>query len=100
MKRVFLIVSLVYLFYSCNEKSNTTANKIYFNAKIWTGDTANKWADAIAIRDNEIVYVGKDYQSYKGSNTEIIDLNGKLMVPGFIDNHTHFLSGGDKLFAV
>jgi predicted amidohydrolase YtcJ len=76
------------------------ADKIYFNAKIWTGDTANAWAEAIAIKGNQIVYVGKDYESFKGSMTDMIDLGGKLMLPGFIDNHTHFLSGGYNLSSV
>jgi len=100
MKKVFYIISVIILFYSCNEKVNDTADKIYFNAKIWTGDSANARADAIAIKGNEIVYAGKDYQSFKGTNTEMIDLGGKLMIPGFIDNHTHFLSGGYNLSAV
>jgi len=100
MKRTPLIISIVCFLFSCNEKQNNAVDKIYFNAKIWTGDTANAWADAIAIKGNEIVYVGKDYQLFNGSNTEMIDLNGKLMLPGFIDNHTHFLSGGYTLSGV
>jgi predicted amidohydrolase YtcJ len=100
MRKTLLIVFVIIIFFSCNEKQNESADKIYFNAKIWTGDPANAWADAIAIKGNEIVYVGKDYQSFKGTNTEMIDLGGKLMTPGFIDNHTHFLSGGYNLSAV
>jgi predicted amidohydrolase YtcJ len=100
MKKTLLIISAFYIFLSCNEKQNDTADKIYFKAKIWTGDPANAWADAIVIKGNKIIYVGKDYQSFKGNNTEMIDVGGKLMLPGFIDNHTHFLSGGYNLSAV
>jgi len=100
MRRILFTTFTIIVFLSCNEKQNESADKIYFNAKIWTGDSANAWADAIAIKGNEIVYVGKDYQSFKGANTEMIDLGGKLMTPGFIDNHTHFLSGGYNLSAV
>jgi len=100
MKRILFLVTVVCFLFSCNEKQNDTADKIYFNGKIWTGDTANAWADAIAIKANEIIYVGKDHQAFKGSNTEMIDLGGKLMLPGFIDNHTHFLSGGYTLSGV
>ena len=100
MKKILLIISIACLLFSCAEKQNNAADKIYFNAKIWTGDTANTWADAIALKGNEIIYVGKDYPSFKGSHTEMIDLNGKLMLPGFIDNHTHFLSGGYTLSGV
>ena len=100
MKSTLLIISIVCFLFSCDEKRNNAADKIYFNAIIWTGDSSNAWADAIAIKGDEIVYVGKEYQSLKGSNTEMIDLDGKLMLPGFIDNHTHFLSGGYTLSGV
>ena len=91
---------VISIFFISGCKQNGSADKIYFNARIWTGDSVNAWADAIAINGNEIVYVGKDYKSFEGSNTEMIDLGGKLMTPGFIDNHTHFLSGGYNLSAV
>jgi predicted amidohydrolase YtcJ len=77
---------------SCNH--HPVADRIYLNAKIWTGDSANPEAKAIAIRDSIILYVGDDYQSYTGNNTILTDLQGKMIVPGFIDNHVHFLGGG------
>jgi predicted amidohydrolase YtcJ len=82
---------LLFLF-SC--KHHEVADHIYLNAKIWTGDSANPAATAIAIRDSLIIYVGNDYQPYTGSHTELSDLHGRMMVPGFIDNHVHFLDGG------
>ena len=94
-----VIIVFVILFSACKEEAEH-ADKIYFNANTWTGDTANKWAEAIAVKGNEILYVGNDYQSFKGSNTEMIDLNDKLVLPGFIDNHTHFLFGGYTLSGV
>jgi len=101
MIRLFLTIGITAVCFSCTEKSDKDiADKIYFNTKIWTGDSANSWADAIAVKGNEIVYVGKEYQSFKGASTEMVDLGGKLMTPGFIDNHTHFLSGGYNLSAV
>ena len=86
------ILCLVWTFISC--KQHPAADRIYLNAKIWTGDSSNPEAKAIAIKDSVILYVGDDYQSYEGSGTTIIDLDGKMVVPGFIDNHTHFLEGG------
>jgi len=100
MKRIPTVIFLVYILFSCNKKQTDLADKIYFNARIWTGDSSNAWANAIAIKRNEILYVGKDYESLKGSSTEMIDLGGKLVLPGFIDNHTHFLSGGYNLSSV
>ncbi|MEJ0080373.1 MAG: amidohydrolase family protein [Puia sp.] len=58
------------------------------------GDSANPGATAIAIKDSLIVLRGDDYQSFVGTGTVVADMKGKMLVPGFIDNHTHFLDGG------
>ena len=100
MRRIFVAFSLVCIVFSCTNNQKVVSDKIYFNGKIWTGDSINAWSNAIAIKGNEILYVGNDYESYRGSNTETIDLGGKLILPGFIDNHTHFLSGGYNLSSV
>jgi predicted amidohydrolase YtcJ len=100
MRIIFNCLAALTILFSCHQDETNTADKIYFNARIWTGDTANAWAEAIAIKGNEIIYAGKDYSLLKGAKTEIIDLGGKLMLPGFIDNHTHFLSGGYTLSGV
>ncbi len=100
MKKIFLfsaIILCVFLF-SCSQKQ--TADRIYINAKIWTGDSANASANAMAVKDSLIIYVGNDYETYKGTKTQIIDAGGKMIVPGFIDNHTHFLGGGYQLASV
>jgi predicted amidohydrolase YtcJ len=90
--------SMLCFVYSCTHQPE--ADRIYINAKIWTGDSANPRATAIAVKDSTILFVGMDYQPYKGSHTEVIDLNGSMVVPGFIDNHTHYLDGGLKLTSV
>ena len=90
-KPVFLLALCFYII-SC--KQYAAADHIYFNAKIWTGDSANPEAKAIAVKDSLIIYVGDDYQSFAGNGTVMTDMKGKMMVPGFIDNHTHFLEGG------
>jgi predicted amidohydrolase YtcJ len=100
-KSIILIAILAVMFAACNNKENTqSADRIYINAKIWTGLSDTSFAEAIAIKDDKIVFVGSDYTSFKGSSTEVIDLQGKLMVPGFTDNHTHFISGGYNLGSV
>lgn len=100
MKKYLLSLTAFLLIISCSEKDKPFADKIYINAKIWTGDSAQPWVEAIAIKGNEIIFTGKDYQSFKNNKTEILDLGGNMMVPGFIDNHTHFLSGGYNLSSV
>ena len=81
-------------------KPQPVADRIYIHARIWTGDPTNEFAEAMAIRDSLILFVGSDYKIYQDAKTEIIDLGGKMMVPGFIDNHTHFLSGGMQLASI
>jgi predicted amidohydrolase YtcJ len=94
MRNRFLIIITVSFFGICACNRYPVADHIYFNAKIWTGDSLNPESKAIAIRDSVILYVGDDYQSYAGTSTTMTDLKGKMLVPGFIDNHTHFLEGG------
>ncbi len=93
--RIIILFSVI----ACNTNKEK-ADRIYINAKIWTGDSSQPFAESIAIKGNRILNVGKEYESFKGDSTEIIDLDGKFMVPGFIDNHTHFLSGGHNLASV
>ena len=96
-----LFIPIIFLFlFSASCTEHPVADRIYLNAKIWTGDSANPEAKAIAIKDSTIMYVGNDYQSWVGSKTELRDLQGKMLVPGFIDNHTHFLDGGFSLSTI
>jgi predicted amidohydrolase YtcJ len=87
-----LFVICFFIFSSCRQ--HPVADRIYFDAKIWTGDSTNPAASAIAIKDSLILYVGNDYQEYAGGQTTLVDLHGEMLVPGFIDNHVHFLDGG------
>ncbi len=63
---------------------------------IYTVDGARSWAQAIAISDGRIVYVGtdKDAQAHIGAQTKVVDLKGRMVVPGFQDVHIHPISGG------
>lgn len=75
---------------------------IFINGKIITMDTSLPQAEALYIRDEKIVSVGSNSEilSYKNDGTEIIDLNGRLMVPGFNDSHMHLLNYGSSLLNV
>ncbi len=96
--RPIVLVALIAVatFSSCKQKIQ--ADSMYINAAIWTGDTANSSATAIALKGNQIVYVGSDPSQVNA--TVKIDLGGKMLLPGFIDNHTHFLGGGYNLTSV
>ena len=71
---------------------------ILTNGKIWTGDAQRPWAEAVRIEGNRIVAVGSGAEI--GNDGSIIDLKGRLALPGFIDNHTHFIDGGFELSRV
>jgi predicted amidohydrolase YtcJ len=71
------------------------------NAKVWTGDPARPWAEAIAASGEQIVTVGTtDQVRGAAGNAEVIDAGGRLIVPGFIDTHVHFIDGGFRLASV
>jgi predicted amidohydrolase YtcJ len=71
------------------------------NARIWTGDTARPWAEALAVRGEEIVAVGTNDEIRRlAAGVTPIDAAGRLVVPGFIDTHVHFVDGGFRLASV
>jgi predicted amidohydrolase YtcJ len=75
---------------------------ILHGARVWTGDEARPWAEAVAIRGDRIVAVGDDGEllGLRGPRTEVRDLGGRFVSPGFIDNHTHFNRAGELLLGV
>lgn len=70
--------------------------KAFINGKIYTVNEKQPLAEAVLIENDKIILVGttEEVLTRTGIIPEVIDLGGKLMLPGFIDNHTHFLSGG------
>ena len=100
-KVIFKILILIFLvmavgFFACNQKQVEPADLVLINGKIVTLDADNPDAQAMAARNGIIVLVGsnKDVERYIGESTEVIDLEGKLAVPGLIDAHAHFTSVG------
>ncbi len=93
---VFIAV-LFFSFFAC-EKKEEPADLILTNGKIVTMDAKIPLAQALAVRGDRIVAVGgqKAMKRYIGSTTRIIDLEGKLAVPGLIDSHGHFMSLGQS----
>ena len=95
MKNIVQLLFISLLFVSCGKEK---VDRIYVNAKIWTGDTLNPSATVIAVKGEKIVYVGDDATKFIANET--IDVQGKQLLPGFTDNHTHFLSAGYALSSV
>jgi predicted amidohydrolase YtcJ len=78
------------------------ADLILKNGFIWTADTLRPQAEAVAIRGDRILAVGStaDIELYATVHTQIIDLEGRFVTPGFIDNHTHFNQAGALLLGI
>ena len=71
------------------------------NARVWTGDVSKPWAEAVAASGDRITLVGStDDVRRAASGGEVIDGGGRLVVPGFIDTHVHFVDGGFRLASV
>jgi len=72
------------------------ADFVFTNGKVYTVDKENSWAEAVAVRGSEIVYVGDNAgaEALAGEATEKIDLTGKLMLPGFVEGHFHTTTQG------
>jgi predicted amidohydrolase YtcJ len=67
------------------------ATRIFKNGKIYTVNKNQPWAEAVAVEGDKIVFVGDNDGAMKlaDGNTEVTDLQGKMMMPGFIDGHVH-----------
>ena len=95
-KIIFKIFILVCVFSGC---SKDTIDKIYYNGVIWTGEHDMPSATAIVLNQEKFIFVGADADAIAmaSDQTEMIDLKGNFVTPGFIDNHVHFISGGLQL---
>jgi predicted amidohydrolase YtcJ len=71
------------------------------NARVWTGDPAAPWAEAIAASGEQLAAVGANNEIRRlATGVTPMDAGGRLVVPGFIDSHVHFLEGGFRLSSV
>ena len=78
------------------------ADTIILNARVYTVDAGRPWAEAVAVREGRILAVGttKAVSRHKASETLVIDAGGRLVLPGFMDSHIHFVSGSTSLAKV
>ncbi len=95
---VMLVLSLAMV----NPQRPREADRVIVNAKIWTGNPRQPYAEALAIGGDRLLAVGTaaDVRDLIGPKTQVLDLKGRLVLPGFIDNHTHFVNGGFQLLSI
>ena len=94
---VLYILSMI----ACQPKSDAPT-LILSNGKIWTGESDSSFVEAVAIQGNIILETGNSetISALAGPETEVIDLQGKLVTAGFNDAHIHFLGGSMGLTQV
>lgn len=94
MKKLLLTV-LLFSIIGCRKEVTNPADSIYYGGEILTmeGDSP-QYAEAIAIKDGKILFVGSksDAEKFHGDKTVMNNLEGKTLLPGFIDPHSHFMS--------
>lgn len=91
-----LLMSLCLVACSGDVSETVIADHVFSNGKVYTVDDDNPWAEAVAVKGDEIIFVGDlaGVDKYIGANTQAHDLDGRIMLPGFIDSHAHAIVGG------
>ncbi len=99
MKHIKILLTTFLILITGQAQTMKTA---FVNGKIYTVNEAQPFAQSIIVEGNKIIFVGSNDGAKKllDTSTQIIDLNGKLMLPGFNDNHVHFISGGFYLLGI
>jgi len=102
--RCLLLLSLVCCFAAAVVRAQTpgAADLVFRNGRIWTVDAQRPEVEALAVRDGRILALGsrREIDALIGPDTRVIDLAGRVLLPGFIDNHVHFLSSGLQLLGI
>jgi predicted amidohydrolase YtcJ len=90
---------LLFVFTASAQRKTQSADTVVLHARIYTLNTKQPWAEALAIRGDRIVAVGSDTDiaSLQSKDTKVIDAKGRLVLPGFTDCHIHFIDGSFSL---
>ena len=102
--RLAFAVAMIFLFSGASvyAQQPSFADLVIVHGHVWTVDPENSRAEAVAVHNGRIVAVGSDREIAKwiGPATKTIDAQGKSVLPGFIDAHVHFSSGGGEISSV
>ncbi|MCX6151298.1 MAG: amidohydrolase [Ignavibacteriales bacterium] len=87
----FSLILIGSLCSSCHQNNYSIADLVLKNGSIYTVDNKRTIAEAVAIKDGKFVYVGtnNEVNKYIGKETKVIDLDKRMVLPGFIDSHCH-----------
>jgi len=98
----FLVVSVLVTAVGCGPRytAENPADLILLNGEVYTMVEAQPWASAVVVTGNTITAVLEDdaqAEAYRGPETQVVDLGGRFVVPGFIDGHVHFNNAGSLI---
>jgi len=81
---------------STKTDASDAADTVYTNGRFYTVNDAQPWAEAVAIKDGKFVVVGSnsDANAKAGGSTKVVDLGGKMVLPGIVDTHVHAYEAG------
>ena len=98
MNDVFSILRFVVLLLSNSCVYSQSADVVYVNGDIYTVNESQDWVHAMAIRDGKFIYVGymEEIEPFITPDTEVVDLEGRVVMPGINDLHVHPLDAGQK----
>lgn len=102
MTRIRRSATLLILLFSCavlGSAAEAPADRILVHGRVWTAEASRPWAEAVAVRGDRIAYVGSSAgaEAFRGPKTAVVDLAGRLVLPGFNDAHVHLMSGALSL---
>lgn len=98
LPRRFVLAALtVVLAAACAAEPENPASMVLLGGKVVTVDSTVPDGEGVAIKDGRILAVGSDdeMRRYIGSETQVIELDGRLVIPGFIESHGHFMGVGE-----
>lgn len=94
-----LLLVCLLAFNGCQRKNSSSekADLVIRNARVYTVDAQQPWAQAVAVKGDRILWVGDEAgaAAQVGDATRVLDAGGKMVLPGFIDSHFHVLLGGN-----
>ena len=87
----YLLPAFLLFFLNCNPDKKEAAELVLNNAKVYTVNKNQPDAEAVAVKDGKIVFVGSnaEVKKYISDKTEVIDCKGQFVMPGFIEGHGH-----------
>ena len=92
------LLCAAFFFSGCQGESVTSADLVARGGFVYTVNDGQPFAEAIAVRGKNIVFVGSDDEAaaYVGPETRVVELEGRMLMPGIIDAHVHPIGGSLK----